>query len=56
MAMTKQRVGLIGVGLMGHGIGKNIVIKGYPLTVVAHRNRAPVDDLVSKGAKSVNLG
>jgi len=47
----KMRVGLIGVGLMGHGIGKNIVQKGYPLTVMAHRNRAPVDDLVSKGAK-----
>ena len=49
--MTKQRVGLIGAGLMGHGIGKNIVTKGYPLTVVAHRNRAPVEDLLAKGAK-----
>jgi 3-hydroxyisobutyrate dehydrogenase-like beta-hydroxyacid dehydrogenase len=52
MAMTgKMRVGLVGVGLMGHGIGKNIVQKGYPLTVVAHHNRAPVDDLVAKGAR-----
>ncbi len=47
----KLRVGLIGVGLMGHGIGKNIVQKGYPLTVMAHRNRAPVDDLIAKGAR-----
>jgi 3-hydroxyisobutyrate dehydrogenase-like beta-hydroxyacid dehydrogenase len=47
----KMRVGLIGAGLMGHGIGKNIVQKGYPLTVMAHRNRASIDDLVSKGAK-----
>ncbi len=47
----KLRVGLIGVGLMGHGIGKNIVTKGYPLTVMAHRNRAPVDDLLKHGAK-----
>jgi 3-hydroxyisobutyrate dehydrogenase-like beta-hydroxyacid dehydrogenase len=51
--MTKQSVGLIGVGLMGHGIGKNIVAKGYPLTVLAHRNRAPVEDLLAKGAKEV---
>src|SRR5262249_25164584 len=51
IAMTKQSVGLIGVGLMGHGIGKNIVTKGYPLTVLAHRNRAPVEDLIAKGAK-----
>jgi 3-hydroxyisobutyrate dehydrogenase-like beta-hydroxyacid dehydrogenase len=49
--MAKKKVGLIGAGLMGHGIGKNIVTKGYELTVLGHRNRAPIDDLVSKGAK-----
>jgi 3-hydroxyisobutyrate dehydrogenase-like beta-hydroxyacid dehydrogenase len=48
--MTVKRVGLIGAGLMGHGIGKNIVARGYDLLVMAHRNRAPVDDLVSRGA------
>jgi 3-hydroxyisobutyrate dehydrogenase-like beta-hydroxyacid dehydrogenase len=49
--MSKERVGLIGAGLMGHGMGKNIVLKGFPLTVLAHRNRAPIDDLIAKGAK-----
>lgn len=49
----KTRVGLIGVGLMGHGIGKNILARGYPLAVLAHRNRAPVDDLVGRGAREV---
>jgi 3-hydroxyisobutyrate dehydrogenase-like beta-hydroxyacid dehydrogenase len=49
--MTKKKIGLIGAGLMGHGIGKNIVTKGYELIVLAHRNRAPIDDLLSKGAK-----
>lgn len=49
--MAKKKVGLIGAGLMGHGIGKNIVTKGYELTVLAHRNRAPIDDLIGKGAK-----
>ncbi len=48
--MTIKTVGLIGVGLMGHGIGKNIVEKGFALTVMAHRNRGPVDDLVKRGA------
>jgi 3-hydroxyisobutyrate dehydrogenase-like beta-hydroxyacid dehydrogenase len=48
--MTIKRVGLVGVGLMGHGIGKNIVEKGFALTVVAHRNRAPVEDLLKRGA------
>jgi 3-hydroxyisobutyrate dehydrogenase-like beta-hydroxyacid dehydrogenase len=49
--MSKERVGLIGAGLMGHGMGKNIVLKDFPLTVLAHRNRAPIDDLIAKGAK-----
>ena len=48
--MTIKRVGLIGVGLMGHGIGKNIVALGYDLLVMAHHNRVPVDDLLSRGA------
>ena len=49
--MTIKHVGLIGVGLMGHGIGKNIVSKGFALNVMAHKNRAPVESLVSMGAK-----
>jgi 3-hydroxyisobutyrate dehydrogenase-like beta-hydroxyacid dehydrogenase len=49
--MTIKRVGLIGVGLMGHGIGKNIVSKGFALNVMAHKNRAPVESLISMGAK-----
>ena len=46
----KLRVGFLGVGLMGHGAAKNILEKGYPLTVLGHRSRAPVDDLVGRGA------
>ena len=48
--MTVKTVGLIGVGLMGHGIGKNILAKGFKLNVLAHRNRAPVESLVALGA------
>jgi 3-hydroxyisobutyrate dehydrogenase-like beta-hydroxyacid dehydrogenase len=48
--MAISKVGLIGVGLMGHGIGKNLLEKGYKLGVTAHRNRGPVDDLIAKGA------
>jgi hypothetical protein len=50
MTSIQERIGFIGVGLMGHGMAKNIVEKGYPLTVVAHRNRKPVEDLVTRGA------
>lgn len=47
----KQRIGFIGVGLMGHGMAKNLVEKGFPLTVLGHKKRAPVEDLKKRGAK-----
>ncbi len=46
----KERIGFIGVGLMGQGMAKNIVEKGFPLTVLAHRKREAVDDLKGRGA------
>lgn len=45
-----MRLGLVGAGIMGHGVGLNLLRAGHELLVVAHRNRAPVDDLVSRGA------
>jgi 3-hydroxyisobutyrate dehydrogenase-like beta-hydroxyacid dehydrogenase len=45
------RIGFIGVGMMGHGMAVNILKHGYPLTVLAHQNRKPIDDLVEKGAR-----
>ncbi|MDP2732218.1 MAG: NAD(P)-dependent oxidoreductase [Hoeflea sp.] len=50
MTHAQETIGFVGVGLMGHGMAKNIVEKGYKLTVIAHRNRAPVEDLVARGA------
>jgi 3-hydroxyisobutyrate dehydrogenase-like beta-hydroxyacid dehydrogenase len=44
-------VGFVGVGLMGWGMAKNAVEKGYPLRVIAHRKREAVDDLVARGAR-----
>lgn len=49
--MASERIGFIGVGYMGHGMAKNLLEKGYPLTIMGHRNRAPVEDLVKRGAK-----
>jgi 3-hydroxyisobutyrate dehydrogenase-like beta-hydroxyacid dehydrogenase len=51
--VDKPRIGFIGIGLMGHGIAKNLVTKGFPLTVRVNRNRAPLADLLSAGAKEV---
>lgn len=51
--MALDRVGFVGVGLMGHGMAKNIVEKGHPLTIVAHHRRESIEDLKSRGAKEV---
>jgi len=49
-AEAKPRIGFIGIGLMGHGMARNLVTKGYPLAVRAHRNRKPLEDLLAAGA------
>jgi len=51
--MDKPRIGFIGIGLMGHGIAKNLITKGFPLTVRVNRNRAPLADLLAAGAREV---
>ena len=52
----KPRIGFIGLGLMGHGIAKNLVSKGYPLTVLLHRNRGSAHDILAAGAKEAPSG
>jgi 3-hydroxyisobutyrate dehydrogenase-like beta-hydroxyacid dehydrogenase len=49
----KPVVGFVGVGLMGWGMAKNVVEKGWPLVVAAHRKREAVNDLVGRGAREV---
>ncbi len=46
-----SKLGFVGVGLMGHGMASHLLKKGHEVTIIANRNRGPVDDLVSKGAK-----
>jgi 3-hydroxyisobutyrate dehydrogenase-like beta-hydroxyacid dehydrogenase len=47
---TKPHVGLIGVGLMGHGIATNVQKHGYTLSFLSHAGNQPVEDLLAKGA------
>jgi len=51
--LDKPRIGFVGIGFMGHGIAKNLVTKGFPLTVRVNRNRKPLEDLLAAGAKEV---
>jgi 3-hydroxyisobutyrate dehydrogenase-like beta-hydroxyacid dehydrogenase len=46
-----QRIGFIGIGMMGHGMAKNLLAKGYSLTFKVNRNRSNLDDLLAAGAK-----
>ena len=46
----KAPVGLIGLGLMGHPMGANLLKAGHPLTVW-NRTASRGDDLVAQGAK-----
>jgi 3-hydroxyisobutyrate dehydrogenase-like beta-hydroxyacid dehydrogenase len=49
-----KRIGFIGVGLMGHGMAKNLMKHGYPVTLMAHRNRKPIEDLLAQGAEEAS--
>ena len=46
-----DRIGFIGLGLMGKPMALNLLKKGFPLTVHS-RSQAPVDALVAAGAAS----
>jgi 3-hydroxyisobutyrate dehydrogenase-like beta-hydroxyacid dehydrogenase len=50
----KPTIGIIGVGLMGHGIARNILLRGYRLTAMEHPGNRPVDELLSLGAATRN--
>ena len=49
--MARPRIGFIGIGMMGHGIAKNLVAKGFPLSFLVHRDRSRIDDLLAAGAR-----
>lgn len=48
--MQQERIGFIGLGLMGQEMAKHLLRNGYPLTIMAHRNRAPLEALCTQGA------
>lgn len=45
-----DRIGFLGPGLMGKGIVKNLLTKGFPVTVFTHRAGLNLDDLKQAGA------
>ena len=52
-----MQIGLVGAGLMGHGMAVNLLKADHEVLLVAHRNPAPIEDLVQRGArKAASLG
>jgi 3-hydroxyisobutyrate dehydrogenase-like beta-hydroxyacid dehydrogenase len=47
-------IGFIGLGMMGHGIAKNLLNKGHALRFKVHRNRSTLQDLLDAGAVEVD--
>lgn len=49
-ATALQNIGLIGCGLMGHGIARNLLRAGHALTILDHPGNQPTGDLAALGA------
>ena len=49
-----KRIGFIGLGLMGHGMAKNLLKKGHALSFLVHRNRSNLADLLELGGKEAS--
>ena len=49
-----KKIGMIGIGMMGHGIATNLLKHGQTLAVLAHAGNQPLDKLLAGGAKVFN--
>ena len=50
----KQKIGMVGIGLMGHGIARNLAKHGYPLAVLEHAGNQPLDELKAAGVTTAS--
>ncbi len=50
---NNRKLGFIGVGMMGHGLAKNLLKQGHAMTLLDHPGNQPIDDLKKMGAQSV---
>jgi 3-hydroxyisobutyrate dehydrogenase-like beta-hydroxyacid dehydrogenase len=46
-----KNIGMVGIGLMGHGIASNLIRKGYQLALFEHPGNQPLDALKAAGAR-----
>ena len=46
----KKNIAFIGVGYMGYGIAKNLILNNFNLRVIAHKNRKFINKIKKLGA------
>ena len=49
-----KRIGYLGVGIMGSGIVIHLMKGGFPVTVLAHTNREPIERVKAEGAEEAD--
>ena len=47
-----KKIGMVGIGMMGHGIAMNVQKHGYELAVLEHPGNQPLDALTAAGAQT----
>ena len=50
---NKNKIGFIGAGIMGQGMVQNLLKAGNEVSIIANKNRRPIDELVALGANEV---
>ena len=50
---TNNKIGFIGAGIMGQGMVQNLLKAGNEVSIIANKNRRPIDELVALGANEV---
>lgn len=48
-----KKIGMVGIGMMGHGIASNLAEHGYELVLFEHAGNQPLDALKAAGAVTV---
>jgi 3-hydroxyisobutyrate dehydrogenase-like beta-hydroxyacid dehydrogenase len=46
-----KKIGMVGIGLMGHGIATNLLKHGHELAVLDHPGNQPLDALRASGVQ-----
>lgn len=49
-----KKIGMVGIGLMGHGIASNLIKHGYPMVLLEHPGNQPLDQLRAAGATTAS--